>query len=35
VSEYRAGRDYAGGEGWINVQDGKVFLTQKGFEATE
>jgi hypothetical protein len=35
VSDYRAGRDYAVGEGWINIQDSKVFLTEKGFEATE
>jgi hypothetical protein len=35
VSDYRAGRDYAVGEGWINIHDSKVILTEKGFEATE
>ena len=35
VSDYRAGRDYAVGEGWIHIRDSKVFLTEKGFEATE
>jgi hypothetical protein len=35
ASDYKAGRDYAVGEGWINIRDGKVFLTDKGFEETE
>jgi hypothetical protein len=35
ISDYRAGRDYAVGEGWINIHDSKVTLTAKGFEATE
>jgi hypothetical protein len=35
ISDYRAGCDYAVREGWINIQERKVVLTQKGFEATE